>query len=307
MPRSVSANTVHIVLGVLICFGAAPRVDAQVATTCEPRAIPNMSVHEFGPFEIGQNKYTVLEVGASLAGPASGGASAQETTPDQTLVHLCVQGRDNKIVWERGFDRDTTSKTKVYGTAYEVEGQSGKGIVVETARVCAKRIPAGSFTVFAQRNGHLEVVAADVRFYGMMEHIPDAGPDRRRLVPGDTIRYQFWIGNYYLLQGVRVDFAAGTLVPLCSRKCAFSVMYQTTSPLESEGTVQLFNHPFGDSRSVAVRKQSAIEYVEAYVEDIAKIDSVRPWLHVRIDGSDGWMSEPADIQRVGLPEIARAD
>lgn len=306
MRRNVFPNPVHMVVGVLICLGAAPRVDAQVASTCETRAIPNSSVHKFGPFEIGQSKYTVLWVGTSLAGSASTGESAQETTRDQSLVHICVQDGDNKIVWERAFDYDTTSKTKVSGTAYEVQGQSGKGIVVETAKVYAKRIPAGSFTVFAQRNGHLEVIASDVRFFGMMEHIPDAGPDRRRLVPGDAIRYQFWTGNYYLVQAIRVDFAAGTVVPLCSRKCTFSVIYPA-SPLESEAMVRLFIRPLGGSRSVAVRKQSTIEFVEAYVEDIAKIDSVRPWLHVRIDGNDGWMSEPVDIQRIGLPEIARAD
>ena len=201
-----------------------------------------------------------------------------------------------------------TSRASVVGTAYEVQGETGTGIVVETAKILKDHVNAGSFTVLAERNGHLQAIGPDVKFYGLMEHIPDAGPNTRRLVKGDLIRYRFWTGNFYLIRGVRVDFTAGRVVPLCTRDCTLAVLCNQT-PLQSEASVQLFDHSFGNPRTVALQKQTRIELLEAYVRDVADIDSVlpshevQPWLHVHIDENDGWISEPTDLQKVGLTHI----
>jgi hypothetical protein len=251
-------------------------------------------------------------VSALLTTRSSTGATLQDGSPDYSLAHICVQDGDRSTVWERPFEWDAASETRIIGTAYEVQGQTGEGIILETSKISAKHIPAGQFTILAQRNGHLEALIPEVKFFGMMEHIPDADHDRRRFVAGDVVRYQFWTGNYYVVRGIRVDFGAGTVVPLCSHKCTFSAMYQAT-PLEGDATVQLFDHPLGESRRVAVRKQSTVEFLDAYVDDIAKIDSVRhcsdgrPWLHVRIDKNEGWMFGPADMQKVGLPDVPCAE
>lgn len=312
MARNIFRRLAYAVVATLVCCSAGPRGHAQTTTSCETRPNLMLSADSFGPFEINGAEYKVLFVSVLLTAPSSPGAKLQEVSPDHTLAHICVQHGNKNTVWERPFEWDAASETRIVGTAYEVQGQTGEGIVLETSKISAKHIPAGQFTILAQRNGHLEVIAPELKFFGMMEHIPDAGHDRRRLVAGDLIRYQFWTGSYYMLRGIRVDFRAGTVVPVCSRKCTFSVMYQAT-PLEGGVTVQLFDHPFGESRRVAVRKQSTVEFLDAYVEDIAKIDSVRrcrearSWLHVRIDENDGWMSEPADMQKVGLPDIECAE
>lgn len=312
MRRNILRTLAYAALAAPVCCPAVPRGEAETITTCETRSNLTLRTANFGPFEIGGAEYKVLLVSAPLTTPSSTGATLQEVSPDQTLALICVQDGNKNTVWERPFDWDLAPETRTLGTAYEVQGQTGEGIVLETSKISAKQIPAGQFTILAQRNGHLEVVAPEVKFYGSMEHIPDAGHDRRRLVAGDLIRYQFWTGNYYVVRGIRVDFGAGTVVPLCIRKCTFSVTYQAT-PLEGDATVQLFDHPIGKSRRVAARKRSTIEFLEAYVEDIVTIDSARhcregrPWLHVRIDENDGWMSEPADMRKLGLPDIECAE
>lgn len=312
MRRNTFRTLAYAVVAALVCSPAARLGDAQTLTTCETRPNLKLRSDNFGPFDMGGAKYEVLLVSALLTTPSSTGATLQEVSPDQTLVHICVQNGNKDTVWERSFDWNAASATRTLGTAYEVQGQTGEGIVLETGKISAKHIPAGKFTILAQRNGHLEVLAPEVKFYGMVEHIPDAGLDRRRLVTGDVIRCQFWTGHYYMVRGIRVDFGGGTVVPLCSHNCTFSVMYQAT-PLKGDATVQLFNQPLGKSRRVAVRRQSTIEFLDAYVEDIATIDCARrrregrPWLHVRIDENDGWMSEPRDMEKLGLPHIERTE
>jgi hypothetical protein len=223
-----------------------------------------------------------------------------------------VQDAKGNIVVDRSFGRDAASATRTVGTAYQVQGDSGTGIFLEIGKVSPKRITAGWVTILARRNSHLEVIAHDLKFYGGLEHVPDAGHDRRRLVEGDLVRYQFWVGNYYLLRGVSVDFSAGTVVPLCSQKCTFGIVCQAV-PIGHDDIVQLFDCPRGKPRKVPVRKASRVDFVEAYVEDIAALDTVsavrdeRPWLHVRIDGNDGGLSDPADMEKTGLPPVERAE
>jgi hypothetical protein len=243
----------------------------------------------------------------------SEGAITHPESPTETLAYVCVQHGSNKRVWSRTFDvPDAASGSWIFGTAYEVQGETGSGIVLEFSRISPNRVAGGWFTVFASRNRSLEVIAPEVRFYGFMEHIPDAGPNQRRLVSGDKIRFQFWTGNYYLLRGVRVDFRAGTVVPLCARKCTFSVICQAR-PLETDVTVQLFDRPGGPRKGLLVRKRSGIEFLDAYVEDVSAIDTVgsKPdqhhWLHVRIDGTEGWLSDSVEMRKIGLPSTNRAD
>ncbi len=261
------------ILLLLVLFLGTVAHGSDVANTCNTHHGPQRESHTFGPFTIGGIQYTVT-MESVLFGPSrSEGAGMHPESPSETLAYVCVQDGSGTRIWDRTFDvPDRAANSWTFGTAYEVQGETGAGIVLEFAAEALNRIPAGWITILVWRDRHLEVIAPDVRFYGMLEHIPDAGPDRRRLVSGDVIRYQFWTGNYYLLRGVRVNFEAGSVVPSCVHKCALPIMYQA-SLLEEDVTVQLFDRPGGRQNSLFVRRRSDIEFLDAFVEDISAIDA----------------------------------
>ncbi|MEI6670212.1 MAG: hypothetical protein WCP29_18865 [Acidobacteriota bacterium] len=226
-------------------------------------------------------------------------------------MRMCVLDGNNRAVWQRAFDWPPSTDTRVFGTAYRVEGSNGSGLILEAATTSTSDIPAGSFIVLVPRNGHLQVATPEVRFFGMMEHIPDAGKARRRLRDGDVVMYQFWTGHFYLIRAAQIDFSGGRLIPDCSGRCTFNVKCDA-SPITADSSVQLFDHPFGASRGVPVTKESKLTYLNAYVEDTNELDSLResrngrPWLHIRVDGNEGWVAGPTDLQTIGLSPIARA-
>jgi hypothetical protein len=151
----------------------------------------------------------------------------------------------------------------------------------------------------------------ELEFYGMMEHIPDAGRDRRQLVPGDLVRYQFWTGYFYVLRSARLDFSRNRLIVDCRGQCVLPVMCSAT-PVVAEASVALFDRPFGMPRKVSVTGPAKIVFLEAQVEDADNIGQTsaagtgRPWLHVRIERDDGWIQSPADLEKLGLRRIALA-
>ena len=271
---------------------------------------PNAERTTFGPFALGGVHYTVTMESVPVAPAGSAGGGTQKHRPE-TLADVSVQDGSHRKFWERAFRRPDTPQATTVGTAYEVLGETGKGIVLEFGTLAPNRITAGWFVVLAERSGHLEQISPDVRFYGSMEHIPDAGYEQRRLVSGDKIRYQFWMGGYYLLRKLQVNFQARTVISSCARRCTFPVIAET-NPLAANVTIELFDRPDGRSHPVQLRRQSRPEFVDAYVNDMAAIDASpsgphdRPWLHVRIDGNDGWVPDVA-AEELGLHGVKRAD
>ncbi len=76
-----------------------------------------------------------------------------------------------------------------------------------------------------------------------------------------------------------------------------------------DATVELFERDFQHATKLSISKRSKIKLVDAYVEDTTGLPALRtaPWLHVRIDGKEGWISNPADLKKIGLPYIPRVE
>lgn len=264
----------------------------------------------FGPFELGGTNYPVIMDSVPIV-PVDVGNTDIENSHRYTLDSASVQDSSGSKVWERAFRPPDAPQARTVGTAYKVLGETGEGIVLEFGTLAPSRINAGWFVVLARRGGHLEQISREVRFYGSMEHIPDAGYEQRHLVSGDKIRYQFWMGSYYLLCALQVNFQAYTAVPLCTRRCTLPVLAQPR-PLGTDLTIQLFDGPAGHSHRAHLRNGSRVEFIDAHVDDVGSMDAAtsghnqRPWLHVRIDGHDCWTPD-IDAESLGLQEIKRAD
>jgi hypothetical protein len=72
-------------------------------------------------------------------------------------------------------------------------------------------------------------------------------------------------------------------------------------------TCRLHSEPLGSFEVVVLRRDSKVEYLNAFVEDLNLYDhesddpTRRPWLRVRVDGREGWMTSAADLTAIGLP------
>jgi hypothetical protein len=277
-----------------------PRFDSRPDATRETR--------RFGPFLAASGGYIV---NMNFVRRPSVASRREDQPTVATLANVTVVDRAGRTVYERalhyhatatGFDPERT------GTAYEVRAESGIAIVVEVGTIKGDRPVAnttGWMIALVQQAKGLRLAATEIRFHGSLEHFPGPPLGPRRLVPGDLMRTREWTGHYSFFSGFRANFRTATISPLCSKKCTWGVAVEAR-PLGSS-VCRLAARPLGPPEAVAVRPDSQVEYLDAYVEDMERYDrnsddpARRPWLHVRLDGREGWVTEAPDLAAVGLP------
>jgi hypothetical protein len=151
----------------------------------------------------------------------------------------------------------------------------------------------------------------------------------------DRVAFKVWNGHGRLIYPVRVDWMQGTLSPAqdCATRdgvltdgCEYSVLPEDIRHVDALTFVRLWPQPDQRSRppmNTLVRPDSAIEIQKArvatqWVERDLKASSSQDslehaghfgladdadlWLHVRIDGTEGWIHSDEDFRALGLPE-----
>jgi hypothetical protein len=94
--------------------------------------------------------------------------------------------------------------------------------------------------------------------------------------------------------------------------CELHVEVERT-PVEDELTfVRLFTEAderFGTPKHVVVKRDSKVEFLGARVRVVPSAGSILeigvaddPWVHVRIDGQEGWLHTQEDFSAIGVPE-----
>lgn len=115
-----------------------------------------------------------------------------------------------------------------------------------------------------------------------------------------------WTGHYSMIRGFRADFGTGSVSPICWQNCTLPVIVKPQALLDGK-TCRLHSEPLGSSEAVVLRRDSKVEYLNAFVADMTLYDpesddpTMRPWLQVRVDGRDGWVTSAADLTAIGLP------
>lgn len=192
-----------------------------------------------------------------------------------------------------------------------MRAESGAAIVVEAYRVNSGQVPAnatGWMIAFVKGGKELRLAGPEIRFHGQIEHLPGPPLGPRRLVPGDWIRTREWTGHYSLIRGFRADFRTPAIAATCVRNCTFAVVAQP-QPLIAGRTCRLHAEPLGPAVTVVLQSDSKVEYLDAYVGDPTRYDRAsgdlvaRPWLHVRVDGREGWLTDSDDLAAIGLPYV----
>ena len=140
-------------------------------------------------------------------------------------------------------------------------------------------------------------------------------------VSHDVLKFRVWTGNVSIIYGVLIDWIQGKVRPewtcLGAQGQLSGCHYQIEADpfREKEMTfVRLFPEPENGftPKHVVVKPDSKIDYLEAeaFVSWSADQDNVsfgvsdpgKVWIHVKIDGQDGWISGQEDFDAVGLPQ-----
>jgi hypothetical protein len=277
-----------------------PRSDGRPDGTRETR--------RFGPFLTASGGYIVNM--DYVRRPAVASGRADEPTV-ATLANVTVVDQSGRTVYERALDYNATASgfdPERTGTAYELRAESGIAIVIEVGTIKRDQPvtnTTGWMIALVQHAEGLQLAAPEIRFYGSLEHFPGPPLGPRRLVAGDLMRTREWTGHYSFIPGFRANFRTATISPLCAKKCTWGVVVEA-QPLGSS-VCRLAARPLGPTEAVVVRADSRVEYLDAYIEDMERYDrdsddpASRPWLHVRLDGREGWVTEAPDLAAVGLP------
>jgi hypothetical protein len=138
----------------------------------------------------------------------------------------------------------------------------------------------------------------------------------------DVIELRIWSGNFRVVVPLTLSWVQGRLIaPRCYEQteqglreggCDLHVEAERTPPEDELTFIRLFDEPhenFGTPRHVVVRRDSTVEIVGTRARvsfggtPVAAVDiGDDPWLHVRVDGKDGWIHTEEDFAAVGLPQ-----
>jgi hypothetical protein len=147
-------------------------------------------------------------------------------------------------------------------------------------------------------------------------------------VSRDVLKFREWTGNFSILYSVAIDWIQGAVRPvwichqLTSKGPGSSCRYKVQAdPIRGKEMtfVRLFSEPDEGfiAKHVVIKPDSKLEYIEAQMPvrwsseqnsttiGMMKGDGADPndkiWLHIRVDGQDGWIFSQEDFEAVGLP------
>jgi len=205
----------------------------------------------------------------------------------------------------------------------------GQGILIEGEALPSAPGSGWWVQIFALMNGKLTPlcapISADGEFIGEEVQTYQPSPMFRgqqpQTISHDGLKFRMWTGNFSIFYGVMIDWIQGRVHPesTCYRMTSQGRVSACRYKVEADPArgkevtfVRLFAEPDEafTPKHVVIKPESKIDYVEAEVpvswsEDQNNIsfgvsNSGKVWLHIKIDGQDGWISGEEDFQAVGL-------
>jgi hypothetical protein len=282
-----------------------------------------------GPFVIAGQKYTVVLREKRLA-------NARDPTLAQTLAGLYINDDAGDVSYQKTFsyvvDQDHFQRN-VSASAQLASGETGAGLVIyyreQTAgsQTSAPQITE-SWQLFGLRNGKLSPLGKPAPIGEGAGGGPFMGV-RMRAANGtvsvinqpDLTEVRVWTGYFYVFVPLRVDWNHGGLGQgqrcmemlgggLKETGCDMRVEAARKPPAEEYGFVRLFPEAEEntDAAHVVVQKDSQVEVLgsRAITNWNESDELIQPklsdlWLHVSIDGKQGWIHGEEDFAAIGLP------
>lgn len=284
-----------------------------------------------GPFHVGTQTFTFVKHVQKINGSKS--------LDDSTVEWWELRDASGKAAYREqygvAFENGTFSETEDVG-ARELTTKFGQGILVDGMSLPSAPNSGSWVQVFGLFNGKLVPFGGPIGTEGefLEEAVDSYQPSALvrgqppQTVSRDVLNFRIWTGNFNIVYVVAIDWTQGALRPAwtCmlrtskgpSSACRYKVQVDP-APHTELTFVRLFSEPDPGftPKHVVIKPESKIEYVEAQMPVAWSSDQKNTtfgvqvsdtpsssdpiWLHIRVDGQDGWISGEEDFEAVGLP------
>jgi hypothetical protein len=309
-------------------------------STASPNSQPPQPIDiakRLGPFKILDQLYTVeLREKEFLH---NGQPPTSRSSGEETIIGLQIVDSNGNSVYQETIPFSQANgyfSQALTATASLLNGQSNSALVIRFVQQPTGQpgsqtdVAAESFQVFGSVKGQLKPLGP-VLPLGKDANIAVGGVVTGVMVMGginveplattaEVLGFPAWAGSFYALVPVRMDWINGAWGEgeecyandsgvLRERGCSMAIEAQR-QPKGHVVFVRLYDAPNEDSynsHDVEVRPDSSITYVgiTAIVHWQSSNDRVEctfnnMWLHVRVDGHDGWVHDQGALDALGL-------
>ena len=274
-----------------------------------------------GPFPLaGQNFTVVLHYKRS---PHRGGLDSR------ALVSLDIRDAAGAVQYHESFpyeiEEGTFSETCSAGVRL-LRGSNGAGLLIESGCLPSAPLAGGPWRILGVVKGRLVSFGKPLVTQGEWgEFVPGAvkRTGNMTLVLPDGFRLRVWTGYFFVSVPVRIDWRAGKLA--LGQRC----LYQTGRGFAEGGCempvdeapvirrqqemtfVRMFresNERSGPPAHIVVMKDSKVEVVASKAaviwdegpQAVSLSVGGDVWVKIRIDGQEGWIHTPEDLNALGV-------
>jgi hypothetical protein len=278
-------------------------------------------VERQGPFSLGGRNFTVVM--HYKGSPRGGGLDSR------TIVSLDIRDAAEAVLYQQPFsyavEGGTFSET-CSAAVRLLRGSNGTGFLIESDCLPSTPLAGGPWQIVGIMGAKLVPFGKPLVTEGKWgEFVPGSVNRTGKLtqVLPDMLTLQVWTGYFFVSVPVRVDWREGKLA--LAQRC----MYQTghgfaeggcempvdearVARREQEMTfVRMFresNEQSGPPAHIVVKMDSKVDVVAGKVDitwdEGPKAVSISVgedvWVKVRIDGQEGWIHTPEDLNAVGM-------
>ncbi|HKU27049.1 MAG TPA: hypothetical protein VJQ54_16355 [Candidatus Sulfotelmatobacter sp.] len=308
----------------------APAPAPAVKPVSLPPAKIVTSERTLGPFQVQNQSFTFVEHMQSID------RQPHNSNDDETVEWWELRDAAGNAVYHQqlgvSLQNGSFEDTESVG-ARELKTRLGQGILVDGSSLPSAPEYSGWFQVFGLFNGKLvpfgPPMSTDGEFLGEAEDSFQPSVMFRgqqpQTVTRDVLNFRVWTGNFSIIYPVLIDWIQAKVRPAwtCYRmtakgmaaSCTYKVQIDSATRLSKDLTfVRLYAEPEEGFpvKHVVVKPDSKVEYLEGQMRvdwsetkdniSIGVGEGSDIWLHVRIDGEEGWIHTQEDFDAVGLPQ-----
>jgi hypothetical protein len=282
-----------------------------------------------GPFQVNGQSFTFIEHVQSID------RQPHDPDSDETVEGWEFRDAAGKVVYHQqlgvSMQNGSFDETESVG-ARQLNTKLGHGILVDGGSLPSAPEYSGWFQVFGMFDGKLVPFGAPMstegEFLGEAEESFQPSVMFRgqqpQTVTRDVLNFRVWTGNFSIIYPVLIDWMQAKVRPAwtCYRQTAKGMVATCTYKVQAEARrttndltfVRMYAEPEEGFpvTHVVIKPDSKIEFLEAQLPVDWSVDKnnisfgvgngADVWLHVRIDGQEGWIHTQEDFEALGLPQ-----
>lgn len=274
-----------------------------------------------GPFTLAGRNFTVVLHYKRLPGKPS--------SDSQALASLEIRDAAGDVQHQESFPHAIEKGAFLETCSADVRllsGSNGQGLLIDSGCLPSAPLSGGPWQIVGVVGGKLVPFGKPLVTEGELgEFVPGAINhigNLTQILP-DMLKIRVWTGYFFVSVPVRVDWLQGQLAlgqhcmyqtghGMAEEGCEMPAEEAQPAPREQEMTfVRMFqesNQHIGPPAHVVVKKDSKVEVVAGKVlvtweegpEAVHLSVGEDVWVKVRIDGKEGWIHTPEDLNALGL-------